>query len=55
MDKPLREVLKTRERNYICTKLYKYNGNRTKTAKALGIGLSSLYRRMAELQIEWRR
>ncbi len=55
MDKPLQEVRKTCECNYICKKLFKYNGNTTKTAKALGIGLSTLYRKMNELKIKWRR
>ncbi len=55
MDKPLHAVLQTRERQYICSKLFKYKGNKTKTAKALGIGLSTLYRKMIELKINWRR
>lgn len=55
MSKSLRSVLKTRERQYIMSKLFKYNGNKTKTAKALGIGISSLYRKMSELRIVWQK
>lgn len=55
MDKSLEAVLKSREREYILKKLFKYNGNKPRTAKALGIGTSTLYRKIVELNIKWRR
>lgn len=44
-------VLRTCEKNYIFHVLYRYKGNRAKTAKALGIGESTLYRKLIALNI----
>lgn len=55
MSKSLCEVLKTHERNYIWRVLYRYKGNRRMAAKALGIGLSTLYRKINELDLKLER
>lgn len=54
MNESLKAVLKIRARQYIKQKLCEYNGDRHKTARALCIGLSTLYRKMAELNIKRR-
>jgi len=43
--------LKEYEREYIKEILLKYKWNKVKTARALDIGLSSLYRKITELGI----
>ncbi len=47
----LRDVLREFERNYLITQLQKQGNHRGKTARALGIGEATLYRKMAELNI----
>ena len=44
-------ALKNYEREHIFRVLDKYNGNKAKAARVLGMGLSSLYRKICELQI----
>ncbi|MBA7622594.1 hypothetical protein ES703_29972 [subsurface metagenome] len=47
----LRAAVKDYEKQYICRMLNKHDWNKLETAKALGIGLSSLYRKIDELKI----
>ena len=47
----LHTAVKAYEREQICRVLNKYNWNKAKAAKALGVGLSSLYRKIDELEI----
>jgi two-component system response regulator PilR (NtrC family) len=47
----LKEAVKNFEREYIINVIKNKNYNKEETAKALGIGLSSLYRKMEELNI----
>lgn len=44
-------VMKAHEKEYILLILNKWKWNKPKTAKALGIGISSLYRKITELGI----
>ena len=45
-------ALKNYEREHIFRVLNKYNGNKAEAARALGVGLSSLYRKICELQVD---
>ena len=47
----LQAALKAYEKGQICRILNKYDWNKTEAAKALGVGLSSLYRKFDELGI----
>ena len=47
----LNEAMKLYEREHIIAILNKHKGSKTKAAKSLGIGLSSLYRKIEELDI----
>ena len=47
----LKEATKNFEREHIMKTMKKYNNNKDETAQALDIGLSSLYRKMEELNI----
>ncbi len=48
----LNTTMKSFEKEYIWRILNKYNGNKNKAAEALGVGLSSLYRKIYDLKIE---
>ena len=48
----LRVGMKAYEKRHIYAVLNRCKWNKVKTAKALGIGLSSLYRKVIELKIE---
>jgi len=50
----LHAAMRAYEREHICRVLNKHNWNKPNTAKALSIGLSSLYRKMDELEIHSR-
>jgi len=50
----LSQAMKVYEREHITRVLNKHKGNKTAAAKALGIGLSSLYRKIDELSIDTR-
>jgi DNA-binding NtrC family response regulator len=52
MPEPLREAGRLFERNHIVAALNRYGWNKEISAKALDIGLSSLYRKMEELDIK---
>lgn len=52
MIKYLYKVLETREKEYIAEMLYRYKWDKRKTAQALGISVSSLYRKIKELEIK---
>lgn len=47
----LQVAVKIYEREHICRVLNKYNWNKVEAAKALKVGLSSLYRKIDELQV----
>jgi len=47
----LQAAVKAYEREYICRVLNKYGWNKVEAAKALNVGLSSLYRKIDELEI----
>ncbi len=49
---PLKEVLKEFEKIYIETSTLKYNGNKTKMAKALGIHRNTLFNLIKALNIK---
>ncbi len=49
---PLKEVLKEFEKIYIETSALKYNGNKTKMAKALGIHRNTLHNLTIALNIK---
>ncbi len=49
---PLKEVLKEFEKIYIETSTLKYNGNKTKMAKALGIHRNTLHNLTKALNIK---
>ncbi|HDZ69464.1 MAG TPA: hypothetical protein ENH43_03500 [Phycisphaerales bacterium] len=48
----LQAAVKAYEREQIYRVLNKYNWNKTEAAKVLGVGLSSLYRKIDELEIK---
>jgi two-component system response regulator PilR (NtrC family) len=48
----LQMAVRAYEREHICRVLNKYDWNKVEAAKALNIGLSSLYRKMDELEID---
>ncbi len=50
-DYELHQAMRNYERQYIVHVLDKFDGNKGKAAKALGVGLSSLYRKIDELDI----
>lgn len=47
----LRSVMKHYEKQHIHFVLHRLNWNKPKTARVLGIGLSTLYRKIAEYKI----
>ena len=47
----LQAAVKAYEKEHICRVLNKYDWNKVEAAKALNIGLSSLYRKIDELEI----
>ena len=47
----LQTAVKAYEKEHICRVLNKYNWNKVEAAKALNVGLSSLYRKIDELEI----
>lgn len=47
----LQAAVRAYEREHICRVLNKYNWNKVEAAKALNVGLSSLYRKIDELEI----
>lgn len=47
----LKDALRQYERQHIINMLERHTGDKTETARALGIGLSSLYRKLDELDI----
>ena len=47
----LQTAVRAYEREHICRVLSKYNWNKIVAAKALNVGLSSLYRKIDELEI----
>ncbi len=51
----LRTYMLPIEREYIIKALNYHNGDITKAAKTLGLSRASIYRKMAELQINWKR
>ena len=54
-NKNLQNSLKAYEKEQIYRVLNKYDWNKTEAAKALGVGLSSLYRKIDELEINTRK
>lgn len=52
MNENLHNVLRLSAKIHIRGVLIRHNWNKAKTAKALGIGLSTLYKKIAELKIE---
>lgn len=48
----LKNEMKDHEKLYITAVLFSKDWDKAETAKTLGIGLSSLYRKMKELKIE---
>jgi transcriptional regulator with PAS, ATPase and Fis domain len=50
-DQPLKEAVKDFERMFIQQALARHHQNKDETARALGMSLSSLYRKIEELQI----
>ena len=48
----LQTAVRAYEREHICRVLNKYNWNKVEAAKALNVGLSSLYRKIDELEID---
>ena len=54
MSEKLRDVMKAQEKTYIQGMLCLHNRDKTKTAKALGISISSLYRKLVEFGIDSR-
>ncbi|MCP4883831.1 MAG: hypothetical protein GY908_08565 [Flavobacteriales bacterium] len=51
----LRTYMLPIEREYIIKALNYHNGDITKAAKTLGLSRASIYRKMEELQINWKR
>ncbi|GAE36630.1 sigma-54 interaction domain-containing protein [Halalkalibacter akibai] len=51
-EKPLQQIIDDYERNVLKKALARYEGSRTKTARALGISVRSLYYKMEKHQIE---
>jgi len=51
----LQSLVKAYEKEQVCRALNKHDWDKTETAKALGIGVSSLYRKIDELGIVNRR
>ena len=48
----LNQAMKVYEREHIIRILNRHNGSKSEAAKALGIGVSSLYRKIDELNID---
>jgi DNA-binding NtrC family response regulator len=51
----LHTAVRAYEREHICRILNKYNWNKIEAAKALNVGLSSLYRKIDELEINYKK
>jgi transcriptional regulator with PAS, ATPase and Fis domain len=51
----LQTAVKAYEREHICRVLNKYSWNKVEAAKALNVGLSSLYRKIDELEINYKK
>jgi two-component system response regulator PilR (NtrC family) len=51
----LQTAVRAYEREHICRVLNKYNWNKVEAAKALNVGLSSLYRKIDELEINYKK
>ena len=51
----LQTAVRAYEREYILRVLNKYNWNKVEAAKALNVGLSSLYRKIDELEINYKK
>jgi len=51
----LQTAVRAYEREHICRVLNKYNWNKIEAAKALNVGLSSLYRKIDELEINYKK
>jgi DNA-binding NtrC family response regulator len=51
----LQTAIRAYERQYILRILNKYNWNKVEAAKALNVGLSSLYRKIDELEINYKK
>ncbi|MHC4436297.1 MAG: sigma-54-dependent transcriptional regulator [Planctomycetota bacterium] len=51
----LQTAVRAYEREHICRVLNKYNWNKAEAAKALNVGLSSLYRKIDELEINYKK
>jgi len=54
-DESLREAIRTYEREHIRRVLDKHDWNKIEAAKALNVGLSSLYRKIDELEIDYQK
>jgi len=54
-DENLREAIRTYEREHIRRVLDKHDWNKIEAAKALNVGLSSLYRKIDELEIDYQK
>jgi len=52
MDKTLDDVIEETEKRYITAVLQEYGGNRTRTAKQLGISIRNLYYKMKKYNLE---
>lgn len=50
-DETLQDALRTYEKQYILRILKKYKGDKAQAAKELGIGVSTLYRKISELEM----
>jgi len=51
----LQAAVRAYEREHICRVLNKHNWNKVEAAKALNVGLSSLYRKIDELEIDFQK
>jgi len=50
-DEDLKEAISRYERQYITNSLHRHNGNKTETAKSLGISLSTFYRKLEVMNL----
>ena len=51
----LQAAVRAYEREHICRVLNKHSWNKVEAAKALNVGLSSLYRKIDELEIDYQK